>query len=143
MSDKKPKYILSKADKFSLIPLSIFFLIPGVITVFLYLSDNGAMIFTGAFAAFGLALTIYSIYCTCFVRILVFEDGFLYQPNIFTKKHYDYAEIAEAWDTQKRNPNGSTSWFFNFKTLDGQQFSFACPMNQTDGIDYMLEIINR
>ncbi len=142
MKEKEIIFKLSKSDKSAIIPMLIFMAVTGGISLWLYLSDNGFFIFTALFFAFITAILIHTVYCLCFVKILVYEDGFLYQPNIFTKKHFNYSEISEAWDTQKHYPNNAVTWCFNFKTVDGQQFSFMCPMNQADGIDYMLDKIN-
>ena len=142
MKEKEIIFKLSKSDKFSIIPMLIFMSVTGGISLWLYLADNGFFVFTALFFAFMTAILIYTFYCLCFIKVLVYEDGFLYQPNIFTKKYYDYSEISEAWDTQNHYANNTTTWTFNFKTVEGAQFSFTCPMNQTDGIDYMLDKIN-
>lgn len=142
MTDKKPLYKLCPADTFSFIPLSAVFAAFGGVTLWLYLRDNGIMFFTGIIAILLLGVIIYSVYCQVFVKMLVYEDGFYYRKGFSQGKFYSYSEISEASESQKHNPNGSTSWCFHFTTADGQQFSFTCPMNQTDGIDYMLDKIN-
>ncbi len=142
MSTKKPIYMLCPTDMFSFIPMSVVFLVFGGFTVWSYIKSNGIMFFSGPLALLMLGIIIYGVYCRLFVKLLVYEGGFYYQKGFSKGKYYKYSDIKEASDSQKHNPNGSTSWCFHFTTADGQQFDFTCPMNQSDGIDFMLDKIN-
>lgn len=142
LTGKKPLFKLCAIDTFSFIPVSIATAVFGGMTIWLHLRDNGIMLFTGALTALMLCIIIYSVYCCIFVKLHVFEDGFYYKNGFARGKFFKYSEITEAAENQKHNPNGSTSYCFRFTTSDGTKYDFTCPMSQSDGIDYMIDIIN-
>ena len=142
MTGRKPLYKLCPVDTFSFIPVSIATAVFGGVTIWLYLKDNGIMFFTGALTALMILIIIYSVYCCIFVKLNVFEDGFYYKKGFAQGKFYKYSEITEAAENQKHNPNGSVNYCFSFTASDGTKYDFICPMSQSDGIDYMIDIID-
>lgn len=141
MKSKDWKYKVG-TDLFSFIPLLILLLVFGGVSLWLYLIDNGAVLFTGLFTAVILLLVIYSIYRYLFIKILVYEDGFYCQTKIGNGKYYKYSDIAQAWQSQGIETNGAAGNYFNFRTTDGDVIKFYFLPSQDEGIDYILTTIN-
>lgn len=129
-------------EPFGFIPLAILLAVFGGVSIWLHISNNGAFLFTDLLTAFVLIITVYSIYKYMFVKILVGETGFYHQTKPGNGKYYDYADITEAWESSGKTANGMESYYFCYKTTDGQIIKFPFTASQSDGIEYLLAQIN-
>lgn len=126
-------------DMFSFVPLAAGLLIFGGVSLWLYRSGNGAVLFTGILTAAMLGLTLYNLYRALFVRLLIGKYGFYFRTRPGRGTYYQYADIAEAWESSAK---GAASYYLNFRPAGGPVVKFAFQAYQSDGIDYLLEQVN-
>lgn len=140
MKNKDLKYKIGK-DWFSLIPMLLLLSVFGGISIWLYLSQNGAFIFTGFMTVLLILITLYVIYCCIFRKILIFEDGFYFQTDIGNGKYYKYSDIAKAWESDGKALNGVPTYYFNFRTSQGSVKRFSFLIADSDGIEYLINAV--
>ncbi|MBQ6569538.1 MAG: hypothetical protein IJL87_04725 [Clostridia bacterium] len=134
MDGKNWKYKIG-IGLFDYIPSLIMLAVFGGVALLLRKSIGDAIIFLYLFAALGAALLIYTIYRHLFVKMYIDEHGFYIQTKPGNGKYYKISDIVEAWDS-------SGTGCFNFRTTDGDTVKFSYNAPQSDGIDYLMCLIN-
>lgn len=120
-------------------PILLALLVFGGVSIALYISGNAAYFLTGGLTALVIVLLIVSAYRSIFNKMLLYENGFYYQTRPGNGRHYEYAEIKEAWGSAE---DGGSYNYCCFKTMDGQTFKFPFLNYDYDGVDYFLTRIN-
>ncbi|MGN1202017.1 MAG: TMEM14 family protein [Eubacterium sp.] len=140
MKNSDYKYYLGfkfKDNITSLVSLIIF----AAICAFFYFQNIGAYIFVFAFVIITAILVLIGFYRTFFKKILIYDDGFLHQTSPFKKEFYYDNEIEDAWISDKRQANGITVHYFNYKAKDGRKGKYYFPPYLYDYADYLAERI--
>lgn len=141
MKNEEYKYKISFSPKnliLSVIMLAVF----GLITVWLYIKNNGAYLFTMIFCVLFIYVLVYTLYKMLFVKVLIGENSFYYQTAPWKGKTYEYSEISEAWISAEVSSSDTGHRYFNFKTPDGKTHNFSFYLYQSDETDYLLLKIN-
>ncbi len=120
--------------------LSLFLLtLFGGLSIWLYKTHNGAYLFTAIFTVCVLAILIAVFYRALFVKVLVYDDGFNYQTKPGKGRYYKYSEIKKAWVGSGKDTTGTNNFFCNCETYDGQEVKFPFFLNESDGVDFLME----
>lgn len=125
-----------------MIPLAIFCVVFGGLSILLHRSHNGAALFVDLFLAVVFLLTVAVIYRFLFVKVLIGVNGFLHQTKPGRGKYYTYSEISEGWASSGISQNGTIACYCGYKTRDGQTVKFAFDLFEADAIHYFLCRIN-
>ncbi|MBQ8828300.1 MAG: hypothetical protein IJZ90_04100 [Clostridia bacterium] len=129
-------------DMFSFIPITVLLVVFGGVSVWLYIKDNGIVLFTGFLTALVLCIAVYNVYRCLFVKLLIGEDGFYLRTKPGNGKYYDYTEITEAWESEGKSANGVVNYYLNYKTADGNTVKFPFNAAQSESAEYLLSRIN-
>lgn len=135
------KYKIASSFKDLIFPIILFAVFAGI-SIWLYRKNSGAFIGTAIFSLLLLALIIVSVYRIIFVKVLIGENSFYHQTAPGNGKSYEYAEIAEAWESSGKGANGTNYHYFNYKTRDGVVHKFHFYPYQYDEVEYLLNKIN-
>lgn len=143
MKKNNLKYKITSADNhnvcISLIMLAVF----GGVSIWLHLSENRAYVFVDILTAVVLIITIYTLYCRIFKKLLIDGEGFYLQTAPGNGRYFKFSEAKEAWIGSNSAYGFVPSGFcFNFRTAAGEEYRFTFKNNQSDGIDYLTDIIN-
>lgn len=141
MDSSEYKYKITFDPKSLIMPI-IFLAILVAMSVWLYKENNGAYLFTSAFAALMTILILYSLYSVLFKKILIGENSFTHKTGPGISRTYEYCEIEKAWESSGRGTNGASVHYFNYKTKDGTVKKFMFYPYQYDEVDFLLEKIN-
>lgn len=141
MDNNEYKYKITFDPKSLIMPI-IFLAILAAMSVWLYKENNGAYLFTSAFAVLMTILILYSLYSVLFKKILIGENSFTHKTGPGISKTYEYCEIEKAWESSGRGTNGAGVHYFNYKTKDGTVKKFMFYPYQYDEVDFLLEKIN-
>ena len=128
-------------DAFSFIPSGILLAVFGAVSIWLHRSGNGAHLFTDTMTVLMAVLLCYNAYRFFFVKILVGETGFYHQKGPRDGRYYDYADIAEAWETSAPGANGASNCYLHFRTPEGDVVRFWFTASDAEAVEYMLERI--
>lgn len=108
------------------------------VSIWLYLSNNGAFIFTSLFGLIITGLTLYSLYAILFIKVYINENEFTHTKGPGISKTYKYTDIPEAWISSGRATSGASYYYFNYKTEDGKVHKFMFYSYQSEEADYLL-----
>lgn len=125
-----------------LIPTLFLLALFGGLTIWLYMSHNGAFLFGMILTVLALAILFAVIYRAIFVKLLIGEDGFYHQTKPGNGRHYKYSQIKKAWESSGKGVNGVENSFCNYETYDGRVVRFPFFPYESDGVDYLMERIN-
>lgn len=137
------KYKITGASSQSVLVSFAALAVFGGVSLWLHISGNGAYIFTDIFTLFVLVIALYTLYCRLFKKLLISDEGFCLQTSPANGKYYSYSDAAKAWISSGATFSGLPSGFyFNFKTVDGEEFRFSYQNYQSDEIELLLLRIN-
>ncbi|MDD6175863.1 MAG: hypothetical protein PUC59_08920, partial [Firmicutes bacterium] len=119
--------------------LLILFGVPGIL---LYRKENGAFLFFLILAACMTAVLFAVIYRAAFVKVLIYRNGFFHQKSPRKGRFYPYSQIRQAWISSDRPVGGPACWC-SYQTTAGQIFRFPFFLNESDGVDYLIEHVTR
>lgn len=114
----------------------------GGLTLWLYRTNNGAVIFTGIFTALMLLLFILTIYRLLFYKVLISDDGFYYQTSIGNGKYYAYADVEKAWISSGTSQNGRQGEYCNIALYNKKVIRFPFFYNDEKSVKYLLKQAN-
>lgn len=137
MKDKDYKYSLTFKLKNTFVSYIMLFAMCGFFVAFYIKGMKVMLLPILAFAG----LIIYSLYKHIFIKILIYDNGFSHQTSPFKKEFFEDAEIEDAWISEKRNSNGTTAYYFNYKARDGRKGKYYFPPNLYDYADYLVNRI--
>lgn len=122
-------------------PSLLLLLVVGGFSIGLYVTHSDKFFIIGGFVftALILCLLIMTVFRAAFAKMLLGENGFYYQTRPGNGRHFEYAEITEAWESSESNSSYS---YCCFKTIDGQILKFPFLNYDYDGVDYFLTQIN-
>ena len=110
--DKAWKYKIESGKT----PVILTFLMSGLfclLTLWLYKTNNKAVIFAGIFTTLMVLVFILAIYRLLFYKVLIFDEGFYHQTSINNGKYYTYDDIEKAWINSGRSQNGGQGEYCN------------------------------
>lgn len=137
MKNKDYKYCLGfgiKDNIASVIALLIF----AAIGAFFYFEKIGGYIFVIPFVVIMAVIVLVGFYRTLFKKILIYDNGFSHQASPFKTEFFEDAEIEDAWLQEKRQSNGTTVYYFNYKARDGRKGQYYFPPRLYDYADYLV-----
>lgn len=111
----------------------------GGLTLWLYQSDNGAYFFSMILTVFAVVILGAVFYRALFVKVFIYEEGFYHQTKPGKGKCYSYSEIKKAWVSSGKASTGVNNFFCNYKTYDGQVVRFPFFLDESEGVDYLIE----
>lgn len=140
--NKDWKYRIGKNNAGTVMGILMLLLFGGV-TLWLYLSNNGAFLFGLILTLVMLAIDLAAVYNALFHRVLIGDKSLYYQTSPQNKKEYKYTEIAKVWVSSGKNLNGTESDYCNVRLCSGEDIKFSFFPNETEGIEYLIERVER
>ncbi len=114
----------------------------GGLTIWLYQTQNGAFLFTGAMSAILVLLVFLTLYRFYFYKIKIGEDAFFYQTNPINGTIYPYSHTKRAWIGAGRETNGHQNQYCNVDTGYGVVIRFPFYEADEEAILYLLSRVD-
>ena len=80
-----------------LIPVLLLLALFGGLSIWLYVSDNGAFLFLFLLAILAFAILLAVLYRAFFVKVLLYEDGFYHKTRPGNGRFIGYRQLKKAW----------------------------------------------
>jgi len=139
---KDVKYRIGKNSAGTVIGI-VMLLIFGGITLWLYLSKNGAFFFGLLLSLVMLAVNAASLYNELFYKIIIDSEGLYYRTAPSDGKKYGYSDIAKVWVSFGKNLNGTESEYCNVRLCSGEDIKFLFFPYDAEGIGYLMKMVEK
>lgn len=114
----------------------------GGLTLWLYRTDNGAVLFTGIFTALMVLLLILTLYRLVFYKVLISDEGFYYQTGIGNGTYYSYTDVEKAWISSGISQNGGESESCTIALYTKKVIRFPFFYQDEKGVEYLIKRAN-
>ena len=136
------KYRIGKNGTGTVVGIFMLLLFGGV-TLWLYLSENGAFFFGLLLTLVMLAIDLAAIYNTLFHKVLIGDKSLYYQTSPKNRKEYKYTEISKVWVSFGKTLNGTESAYCNVRLRTGEDIKFLFYPYDGEGIEYLTERVEK
>lgn len=114
----------------------------GGITIWLYLSKNGAFLFGMILTVIMLLINLAALYNILFHKIFIGQSCLYYQTSPTNGKEYKYSEISEVRISSGKSLNGMESDYCNIRFTSGGDIKFPFFPDESEGIEYLMDRVD-